>query len=115
MPGLRAALTVRAVVLSAPEPGRIVVGAGKRELPYDAGLPVLVSATDARGSPAGRRRRPRPRSTTTISSSPMRRGWTSVTSSTSGSPTPVSAFDRWPDITVVEDGRVEPVWHPQFR
>lgn len=50
-PGLEAALTVRAVVLSAPEPGRVVIGAGKRELPYDAGLPVLIGARAPQGEP----------------------------------------------------------------
>ena len=43
VPGLLPALTVRAVVLSTPEDGMAVVGAGKRDLPYDAGLPVVLS------------------------------------------------------------------------
>ncbi|MGF7121136.1 alanine racemase [Rhodococcus sp. BE178] len=115
VPGLRAALTVRAVVLSAPEPGRIVVGAGKRELPYDAGLPVLVSATDAQGTP----RRSAKATATQIYDHHL------VLTDTVGLDVgdivdlgishPCSAFDRWPDITVVDDGRVEAVWHPQFR
>ncbi|MEV7046289.1 alanine racemase [Amycolatopsis sp. NPDC051061] len=49
--GLKPAITVRAEVISAPEPGMVVLGAGKRELPHDAGLPVLLgarSAADAR-------------------------------------------------------------------
>ncbi len=45
--GLVPAVTVRAVVLSVPEPGTAVVGAGKRELPYDAGLPMLLGAQSA--------------------------------------------------------------------
>ncbi|WP_432829965.1 alanine racemase [Dactylosporangium sp. CA-092794] len=47
IPGLVPAITIRAVVLSAPEPGMVVLGAGKRELPHDAGLPVLLSAPGA--------------------------------------------------------------------
>lgn len=40
--GLRAAATVHTVVTSVPEPGLAVLNAGKRELAYDAGLPVIV-------------------------------------------------------------------------
>jgi D-serine deaminase-like pyridoxal phosphate-dependent protein len=49
--GLRPAITIRAMVLSTPEPGMAVLGAGKRELPHDAGLPVVLSATDLAGVP----------------------------------------------------------------
>jgi len=35
---------VRAAVCSVPEPGCAVVAAGRRELPSDAGLPVLLTA-----------------------------------------------------------------------
>ncbi len=40
--GLQPAVTVHALVISVPEPGLAVLNAGKRELPYDAGLPVVV-------------------------------------------------------------------------
>jgi D-serine deaminase-like pyridoxal phosphate-dependent protein len=43
VPGLEAAAVVRALVVSAPEPGRVILNAGKRELAYDAGLPVIVA------------------------------------------------------------------------
>jgi len=49
--GLVPAAMVRAVVLSVPETGTAVVGAGKRELPYDAGLPLLLGARSADGEP----------------------------------------------------------------
>lgn len=49
VPGLLPALTVRTVVLSAPEPGMAVLSAGKRDVPYDAGMPVIVGAQDANG------------------------------------------------------------------
>lgn len=47
--GLRPALTVRAVVVSTPEPGLAVLGAGRRELPHDAGLPIVLSVRTADG------------------------------------------------------------------
>jgi D-serine deaminase-like pyridoxal phosphate-dependent protein len=115
VPGLRAALTVRAVVLSAPEPGRIVVGAGKRELPYDAGLPVLLSATDSQGTP---------RTAAKATAAQIFDHHLILTEAEGlevgdvvdlGISHPCSAFDRWPDITVVVDDRVHAVWHPQFR
>lgn len=47
---LKPAITIEAMVLSAPEPGTVVVGAGKRELPHDAGMPTLLAATDLEGA-----------------------------------------------------------------
>lgn len=47
---------VLAAVVSTPEPGTAVVGAGKRDLPYDVEPPVVVAVHDAAGrakSPAG--------------------------------------------------------------
>lgn len=115
LPGLRAALTVRAVVLSTPEDGLAVVGAGRRELPYDAGLPVLLGARDPRGAP-------RPAALATASRifdhhliltgvRELRVG----DEVDLGISHPCSAFDRWPDIAVVDDdGDVREVWHPRF-
>ncbi|MEV0699679.1 alanine racemase [Saccharopolyspora sp. NPDC050389] len=116
LPGLSAALTVRAVVLSTPEPGRAIVGAGKRELPYDAGLPVLVSAHDAQGAP-----RPAAKATAAhIYDHHLvlteARGLQVGDEVDLGISHPCSAFDRWPDIAVVDDqGHTHDVWHPQFR
>lgn len=115
LPGLEAALTVRAVVLSTPEPGRAVVGAGKRELPYDAGLPVLVGARDATGVP-------RPAATATAAHIYDHHlvltdvhGLHVGDEVDLGISHPCSAFDRWPDITVVDaEGRPRDVWHPRF-
>ncbi|MCM3812940.1 alanine racemase [Streptomyces sp. DR7-3] len=115
LPGLFAALTVRAVVVSTPEPGMAVIGAGKRELPYDAGLPVLISAHDPQGLP---------RSAATAIASQIydhhlvltqARGLSVGDEVDLGISHPCSAFDRWPDITVIDDqGRTHDVWHPQF-
>lgn len=41
-PQLEAALELWSVVLSRPEPGFVVVGAGKRDLPIDLGLPIPI-------------------------------------------------------------------------
>lgn len=115
LPGLSAALTVRAVVLSTPEPGRAIVGAGKRELPYDAGLPILVSTRDAQGVP-----RPAAKAT----AAQIYDHHLVLTEACGlhvgdevdlGISHPCSAFDRWPDIAVVDDqGHTHDVWHPQF-
>ena len=51
-PRLRAALEVWAPVLSTPEPGRAIVGAGKRDLSFDAGMPPVLAR---RGSDGVRR------------------------------------------------------------
>ncbi|MFE0377618.1 alanine racemase [Streptomyces inhibens] len=115
LPGLRPALTVRAGVLSAPEPGTAVISAGKRELPYDAGLPVLLAAYTATGAP-----RPAARATAAqIYDHHLvltdAQGLDVGDTVDLGISHPCSAFDRWPDITVTDDsGDVRDVWHPQF-
>jgi D-serine deaminase-like pyridoxal phosphate-dependent protein len=48
---LAAALRVWAQVLSAPEPGLAILGAGKRDLPYDMGLPVPLGTRGRDGTP----------------------------------------------------------------
>ena len=45
--GLQAALRVWCVVLSMPEPGLAVLGAGKRDVSFDMGLPVALSVSPA--------------------------------------------------------------------
>ena len=45
--GLQAALRVWCVVLSMPEPGLAVLGAGKRDVSYDMGLPVPLAVSPA--------------------------------------------------------------------
>ena len=47
---LTAALEVWAQVLSTPEPALAILGAGKRDLPYDLGLPVPLSVRGVDGS-----------------------------------------------------------------
>lgn len=51
-PDLRAAATVWARVQSRPEAGRVVLAAGKRHLPYDAGFPTPLGVRRRDGTPA---------------------------------------------------------------
>jgi D-serine deaminase-like pyridoxal phosphate-dependent protein len=47
LPGLRPALTVWAQVVSRPEPGLALVTMGRRDVSFDAGLPVPYGLSDA--------------------------------------------------------------------
>lgn len=47
---LEPAAHVEAMVISAPERGLAVIGAGRRDLPYDAGMPAVADVVPARGS-----------------------------------------------------------------
>jgi len=51
---LRPALTVHSRVLSRPEPEVAVLDAGKRDLPYDYDLPVVLQTADGRALPGAR-------------------------------------------------------------
>ncbi|BCW66917.1 amino acid deaminase [Arthrobacter sp. NicSoilB4] len=116
VPDLVPALTVRAVVLSTPEEGMAVVGAGKRDLPYDAGLPVFLSARTADGAPkagtAGVVRNLFDHHAVLTGVSGL--GVTDVVDL--GISHPCSAFDRWPEYVVTDsNGQTLDVWHTDFR
>jgi D-serine deaminase-like pyridoxal phosphate-dependent protein len=49
--GLRNAAEIWAHVLSRPEPGRAIAGAGKRDLSFDLSLPTVLAASDPGGTP----------------------------------------------------------------
>lgn len=51
---LEPALTVFARVLSRPEPGLVLLDAGKRDVPSDLGLPLVLQAADGRALPGAR-------------------------------------------------------------
>jgi D-serine deaminase-like pyridoxal phosphate-dependent protein len=107
-PGLRPALSVRTVVLSTPEPGLAVLAGGKRELPHDAGLPVLLSSADGVRGTAVR-----------VYDHHLvleeARGLAVGDVVDLGISHPCSAFDRWPEITVVDaTGAAITTWHPRF-
>ncbi|MFF4604851.1 alanine racemase [Streptomyces sp. NPDC001339] len=115
LPGLRPALTVRALVLSTPEEGRAVVGAGKRELPHDAGLPVLVSARGPYGVPLEKARATAERIFDHHLVLTDVHGLKVGDEVDLGISHPCAAFDRWPLITVVDDtGRPRDTWRPRF-
>lgn len=112
LPGLRAAAVVRAVVLSVPEEGRAILGAGKRELAYDAGLPTLVAhhrdgATLA--EPTGVVVRLFDHHAVVDQAGALRVG--DVVDL--GISHPCSVFDRWRTALAVHGNATE-LWHPQF-
>lgn len=116
VPGLIPALSVRAVVLSTPEDGMAVVGAGKRDLPYDAGLPNVLSVRTAEGAT-------KPGATAVVRNlfdhHAVLTGVTglAVTDTVDfGISHPCSAFDRWPDYVLTDShGHDIDVWHTDFR
>ncbi|MET3811938.1 alanine racemase [Arthrobacter sp. UYEF3] len=115
VPGLIPALSVRAVVLSTPEKGIAVVGAGKRDLPYDAGLPTFLSARTAEGAT-------KDGATAAVRNlfdhHAVLTGVTGLEVSDTvdfGISHPCSAFDRWPDYVVTDgDGQGTDVWRTDF-
>lgn len=112
LPGLRAAAVVRAVVVSVPEEGRAVLGAGKRDLAYDAGLPTIVAhhRNDATlPEPTGVVVRLFDHHTVVDNAGPLRVGDTVDL----GISHPCSVFDRWRTALAVHGNATE-VWHPQF-
>lgn len=112
VPGLRPAAIVRTMVLSVPEPGLAVLNAGKRELAYDAGPPIVVAGLDSAGEPL------------TVGGEVTRlfdhhsivKLETSIEPGTFvdlGVSHPCSLFDRWRDVTAVDVSSIQ-VWHPSF-
>lgn len=120
--GLAPAAVVRALVISAPEPGRVVLNAGKRELAYDAGLPMIVACHRNGVELSG---------TVPSRAVPSGCGGTvaklfdhhAVVDDVAGLEVgdtvdlgishPCSLFDRWRDIVAVNGAATE-TWHPVF-
>jgi D-serine deaminase-like pyridoxal phosphate-dependent protein len=97
LPSLRAALELWARVLSCPEPGLAIAGFGKRDAPYDLGLPVVrshsgVSVTALNDQHAY----------LSDAGGVLAIGDTVVC----GISHPCTAFDKWPLIGVVDDDDV---------
>jgi D-serine deaminase-like pyridoxal phosphate-dependent protein len=107
IPGsLTAALEVWAQVTSVPEPGLAIAGMGKREVPYDAGLPVPLRVRRPDGSMAG----PDGLAVTRVMD---HHAFLSVSPGARLAPGdliccgishPCTAFDKWPVIPVADDG-----------
>ncbi|ALE04998.1 hypothetical protein AL755_05010 [Arthrobacter sp. ERGS1:01] len=115
IPGLIPALTVRALVVSTPEDGLVVVGAGKRDLPYDAGLPPVLAVYSANGTAKAD-------ATATVHklfdhhAVLLGASGVAVTDIVEmGISHPCSAFDRWPEYLATDAaGAVVDVWHTDF-
>ncbi|TMR00831.1 alanine racemase [Actinomadura soli] len=105
IPGsLDAALEIWAQVTSVPEPGLAIVGMGKREAPYDAGLPVPLRLRRRDGTvhPAGGLRVTGTNdhhAYVTVDGPPPRPGDLLCF----GISHPCTAFDKWQVIPVVDD------------
>jgi D-serine deaminase-like pyridoxal phosphate-dependent protein len=114
IPGLIPALAVRAVVLSAPEDGMVIAGAGKRDLPYDAGLPTVLTVRTAEGAS-------KPDATGCVEKlfdhHAVLTGATGINVTDIvefGISHPCSAFDRWPEYIVTDNAGETDVWHTNF-
>jgi D-serine deaminase-like pyridoxal phosphate-dependent protein len=97
LPELRAALELWARVLSCPEPGLAIAGFGKRDAPYDLGLPLVRSHAGVRVDALNDQH--------AFLDDPdgvLRVGDTVVC----GISHPCTAFDKWPLIGVVDDDDV---------
>lgn len=116
IPDLRPALSIRAIVLSVPEPGLAIVGAGKRDLAYDAGLPILLSAQSATGvdkrEASGSIRSLYDHHAVLVEAADL-----DVTDVVDlGLSHPCSVFDRWPQFLVTDaKGQVIDRWSTDFR
>jgi D-serine deaminase-like pyridoxal phosphate-dependent protein len=115
IPELIPALTVRALVVSAPEDGLVVVGAGKRDLPYDAGLPPVLAVYSADGisKEAGTASVHKLFDHHAVLLDAGSLGVTDIVEL--GISHPCSAFDRWPEYLATDgSGAVVDVWHTDF-
>jgi D-serine deaminase-like pyridoxal phosphate-dependent protein len=99
---LRAALEVWAQVLSTPEPDLAILGAGKRDLPYDKGLPVPLAVRGRDGAL-------RPLEGSTVERLDDQHAYLRDAPVTPGELVclgishPCTAFDKWRVVPVVDD------------
>ena len=108
---LASAMHVWARVLSRPEPGLALLDAGKRDVPYDLGLPEPQLVADALGAPA----RPLTGEVTAVNdqhaflridpATPLRVGQVVRL----GLSHPCTAFDKWREIPAVAGDEPDPV------
>jgi D-serine deaminase-like pyridoxal phosphate-dependent protein len=106
VPGaLEAALEVWAQVVSVPEPGLAIAGVGKREAPYDAGLPVPLRGrrTDGRVTGAEGLSVTRFNDHHAFLSVPADAGLAPGDLICFGISHPCTAFDKWQVVPVVDD------------
>ncbi len=105
---LRAALEVWAYVLSRPEPGRALVGAGRRDVPFDVDLPLVRRVLSPDGTT-------RDAAAVTVSSLNDQHAFLDLPTGSDvsvgdlvcfGISHPCTAFDKWRLVPVVDDGEV---------
>lgn len=110
---LRPAFELRASVLSAPEDGRVVVGFGRREVPTDDRLPVVLGGVDPGLDVAG----------WAVTGVNDHHAFLSVPPGVAPAPGtvlrfgishPCGAFDRWRHLPLVDGGRVVGEITPQL-
>jgi D-serine deaminase-like pyridoxal phosphate-dependent protein len=114
---LQAAIDVWAYVLSRPEPGLALVGAGRRDVPFDVTWPVVRSAF----APSGVERSTEGMTVTGLND---QHGFIAVPESSDlqvgdavcfGIAHPCTAFDKWRLVPIVDDeGRVVELAHTLF-
>jgi D-serine deaminase-like pyridoxal phosphate-dependent protein len=111
---LTAALQVWAQVLSTPEPGLAILGAGKRDVPYDLGLPVPVQARGIDGVT-------RPLAGASVTALNDQHAYLDGADFEPGELVrlgishPCTAFDKWRVIPVVDDDyRIVDLLHTYF-
>jgi D-serine deaminase-like pyridoxal phosphate-dependent protein len=111
---LTAALQVWAQVLSTPEPGLAILGAGKRDVPYDLGLPVPVQARGIDGVT-------RPLAGASVTALNDQHAYLHGADVVPGELVrlgishPCTAFDKWRVIPVVDDDyRIVDLLHTYF-
>ena len=106
---LRPALRLFAVVLSCPEPGQAIVGFGKRDAPYDAGLPVALRRRSRTGESFAP---PDPTTGITVEKMNDQHAFCRVDADVElgvgdllefGVSHPCTAFDKWPLVPVLDD------------
>lgn len=106
---LRPALRLYAVVLSCPEPGQAIVGFGKRDAPYDAGLPTALTRHARMGD---RFAPPVPATGIGVEKLNDQHAFCRVEAGVEtavgdllefGISHPCTAFDRWPLVPVLDD------------
>jgi D-serine deaminase-like pyridoxal phosphate-dependent protein len=106
---LRPALRLFAVVLSRPEPRLAIVGFGKRDAPYDAGLPVALSRHPRIGDRFGARM---PATGISVARLNDQHAFCRVEAGNEpavgdllefGISHPCTAFDKWPLVPVLDD------------
>jgi D-serine deaminase-like pyridoxal phosphate-dependent protein len=108
LPTLRPALEVHAPVLSRPTPDRVVVGCGRRDISYDAGLPVLLRAWSPAGEdvPVTGAVAERLFDQHLVLSVPPDSPLVAGAEVALGVSHPCTTFDKWRWLPVVEDGRI---------